>query len=162
MSFSAREIFEIAIQIERNGQFFYTRAAEYAPNEQVRKLLADLAEMEADHERFFQEAADGLSAEERAGSMLDEDEHNLPFIRAIADGHVFDTSLDPRVLITGEEAPDEVLTTAVSLEKESIVYYSALREIVAGERILQRVNEIIREELSHVALLNGMKEQLTL
>lgn len=156
MSFTANEVLEIAIQIERNGVTFYERAAELAEEPAHRNLLLDLAKMEADHEKVFVAMQASLSERQRDGSGIDADGEVADFVRAIADGHVFDVQTDPGQILTGEEGGQEVLSTAIGLEKESVVYFSALKEVVpAGAR--EKVDEVIREEMNHIAMLRGWR-----
>ena len=51
--FNADEIFEMAEQIERNGEEFYRKMAESISDAQVSQLFLDLAAMEAEHEKVF-------------------------------------------------------------------------------------------------------------
>ena len=51
--FNADEIFEMAEQMERNGEKFYKDAAATIGDEAHKKLLLNLAAMEVDHEKTF-------------------------------------------------------------------------------------------------------------
>ena len=155
MVFSTSEIFEIAIQIERNGAAFYRWAAQVAPDKDSRAMLASLAEMEDDHEVTFTTMRDtaAVSGEPR-------DEEMLSYIRTMADNHVFDTGMDPEAILTGEETTEEILSTAIGLEKESVVYYAALKEVVVDETTREKVQAIILEEMGHIADLSGRREVL--
>ena len=63
IDFNADEVFEIAEQIERNGVKFYKSAAEKIQDEDKKKLLNDLAEMEVEHEQTFKALRSQLSAD---------------------------------------------------------------------------------------------------
>jgi rubrerythrin len=160
INLTANEVLEIAVQIERNGREFYEQAARAAKNVPDRRLLESLAQMEADHEHIFLEMQAALTAAERAGSEIDADAEAAQFLQAIAGGHVFDLQAGPSALLTGEETPGEILDTAIGLEKESIVYYSALREIIVSPASRAKVEQIIREELRHVAQLSRQRAAL--
>jgi len=95
-----------------------------------------------------------------AGPIETADEEMLGYIRAMADGRVFDVGMDPEAVLTGEESAEEILSTAIGLEKESVVYYVALKEVVTDESTRQQVRKIINEEMSHIALLSGQRESL--
>ena len=155
MSFSAEEIYEIALQIERNGIDFYAHAARVAPDESLRTLLMDLVAMEEDHVTTFTDMRSAAS-----GEMATGDEEMLSYIRAMADGHIFDVGIDPKQILTGEETAEEILSIAIGLEKESVVYYAALQEVVSDETTRRQVHEILLEEMGHIALLSGKREAL--
>ncbi len=157
INLTANEVLEIAAQIERNGVLFYKEAARAAQSREVRQLLDSLAEMEMDHEKTFLEMQAALTPEERAGSELDADAEAGQYLQAIAGGHVFDLQGGPEEILTGQETPQEILSTAIGLEKESIVYYSALREIITSPASQAKVEQIIREELRHVAQLSRQR-----
>lgn len=155
MVFTTTEIFEIALQIERNGAAFYRRAAEVAPDEASRAMLASLAEMEDDHEATFTTLRDTADLADAP-----RDEELLATIRAMADNHVFDTGMDAEAILTGDESAEEILSTAIGLEKESVVYYAALKEVVVGAETRDKVQAILLEEMDHIAELSGRREAL--
>jgi rubrerythrin len=159
INLTANEVLEIAVQIERNGITFYEQAARLAKRPEDRQLLNSLAQMEVEHENIFLEMKAALTAAERAGSEIDADAEAAQFLQAIAGGHVFDLQSVGEIL-TGQETPQEILATAIGLEKESVVYYSALREIIESPPSRAKVEQIIREELRHVAQLSRQKASL--
>ena len=57
--------------------------------------------------------------------------------------------------MTGTETLAEILTMAIGLEKDSIVFYIGIQRAV-GERLgKEKIDDIIAEEVSHVALLSN-------
>ena len=160
INLTANEVLEIAVQIERNGIRFYEQAAVAVQRAEDRRLLQSLAEMEADHEKMFLELQAALTPAERAGSEIDADAEAAQYLQAIADGHVFDIQLEPTDILTGRETPEEILSIAIGLEKESVVYYSALREIISSAASRAKVEQVIREELRHVAQLSRQRAAL--
>ena len=52
---------------------------------------------------------------------------------------------DPSQRLTGKETLRDILTTAIRMEKDSIVLYTGIRELVPAELGRDRVEEIIRE-----------------
>ncbi|MCF7956317.1 MAG: rubrerythrin, partial [Phycisphaerae bacterium] len=103
ITFSAGEIFEMAVELERNGGKFYRQAAENFSETGKTQLLLSLAEMEDQHEIAFQEMRSQLADTEKEISTFDPDDEAIMYLRAMADGHVFDTSQAPSEKITGNE-----------------------------------------------------------
>jgi rubrerythrin len=68
-------------------------------------------------------------------------------------GHVFKSDEDVRELFTGRESKEWVLLTAIGLEKESIVFYVGLRDLVPEEFGRDKIDAIIREEKKHIVIL---------
>jgi rubrerythrin len=152
--FNVDEILVMAEQIERNGIHFYRKAAENLKDARVNKLLLDLAAMEVEHERFFSGLRKSLQEKERQKTVFDPEDETAAYLRAMADGHVFDVRKDPEDLLTGNETLEEILQLAIGREKDSIVFYLGLKEMLSTKTGKDQVEEIIKEEMRHIALLN--------
>jgi rubrerythrin len=72
----------------------------------------------------------------------------------MADGHVFDVRKDSSERLTGKETMEDILNTAIGLEKDSIVFYLGIKEIVPKRLSRQRIDDIIKEEMGHIAVLS--------
>lgn len=156
--FNAEEVLEMACQIERNGARYYRRAAELIAEPEASKLLRDLAAMEDDHELAFSAMKDMVAKEtQNPGELTDE---ARAYLRIVADGHVFPVDADPAgVLKQGDDLMD-ILRQAVSMEKDSIVFYMGLREAMPAALGQDRINMIIREEMRHVAILSDRMSEV--
>lgn len=160
-TFNADEIFEMAGQIELNGVRFYRRAAELAKDAATRELLTGLAAMEEQHKRSFAQIQKGLAEAQRAGTVFDADDEVSLYVRAFADGVVFDPDRDPAGRIGMDDRLEEILATAIELEKDSIAFYTGLREMVPARLGREQVERIIREEMQHVRQLAQRRASLT-
>ena len=56
---------------------------------------------------------------------------------------------------------EEILKIAIGLEKESIVFYVGIKDIVPKSLGKDKIDAIIREEMSHVVLLSDQLKNLT-
>ena len=151
---TADEIFEMAEQIERNGARFYRRAAQGLSDSRAGRLLLDLAAMEDQHEKVFAGMRAELLQSEREPRAPDPYGEAILYVRGIADGHVFDVRKDPSERLTGKETMEDILKTAIGLEKDSIVFYLGIKEIAPERLSKQRIDDIIKEEMGHIALLS--------
>ncbi len=155
--FNADEIFEIAEQIERNGARFYRQAAKMTEASQNQELLLDLAQMEDEHLKTFAAMRADISKQEQI-TMLDpvfdpEGEVAL-YLRAMADGKVFNVNMEPSEVLTGKEAMEEILQIAIGKEKDSVVFYVGMKEMVPEKFGKSKIEDIIKEEMSHIRLLS--------
>ncbi len=150
--FNAFEIFEIAEQIERNGGGFYRKAASFTKDEELRGVLLQLASMEDDHIRVFSSIKKELAGQPWAQGFEQENEAVL-FLRAMAAGKVFDAGKGPAELAK-EMSMADILNKAIGLEKDSIVFYTGIRELVPAEFGMGRIDAIIKEEMRHVRVLS--------
>ena len=154
ISFNAEEVFQLAEQIERNGAKFYRRASKSFSEPAIQKVLLDLASMELDHERVFAEMkADFVRAKGKT-MVVDPYDEGVLYLRAIADGHVFDVKVDPSERLRGREKGSDILRMAIGLEKDSVVFYQGIREIVPEELGKDRVEAVIKEEMKHITQLS--------
>lgn len=152
ISFNADEIFEMAEQIERNGAKFYRAAAEKLSA--LRQVLLDFAAMEDEHRKTFAVMRAQLSGAEREPMVFDPENQVALYLRAMADGHVFDIKTDPAEQLTGQKTSEDILKTAIGMEKDSIIYYLGLKDFVPAKTGKDKVEAIIKEEMSHIAILS--------
>jgi len=151
---TADEIFEMAEQIERNGSRFYRRAAQGFTDSRARQLMLDLAAMEDEHEKVFAAMRGELLQQEREPRVPDPYGEAILYVRGMADGVVFDLRTDPSERLTGKETMEDILKTAIELEKDSIVFYLGIKEIVPERLSKQRIDDIVKEEMGHIAVLS--------
>lgn len=153
--FNADEIFEMAEQIERNGASFYRKAAESIDDPAEKKLLLDLAAMEDGHEKTFADLRTGLSEKEKTATVFDPEGETSLYLRALADTRVF---FEKKIDTTSME---EILKEAILAEKDSIVFYLGMKEMVPENLGETKIDAIIKEEMAHIKLLSGKLIALT-
>jgi len=153
ITFNANEIFEMAEKIERNGAEFYRRAAENAPDKETKQVLLEMAAMEDSHLKTFEEMRKQLSGQEKGWAIFDPDNQSALYLQAMADARGYEGKITPAKELTGNETPKEIIEIALNSEKESIVFYFGLKELVPVRAGRDKVEAIILEELSHVTTL---------
>jgi len=159
ITLNADEIFEVAEQIERNGAKFYRAAAEKFSV--VRQVLLDLAAQEDEHLETFQTIRAQLTSRQQQPDVFDPDGQAQMYLQAMADGHIFDIKADPAEKLSGQRNPEDVLKIALGIERDSIAYYVGLKEYVPARAGKDKVEDIIREEMKHIAVLNEKMAELT-
>ena len=147
--FNASEILDMAIQIEKNGQNFYNKAAKDVKDANIKSFLRELAEMEVVHEKFFKEMKSQLSTSEKEEVVFDPWEETAAYLQALADTRVFyEKSIDT-------SSAKEVLKEAIVAEKESIVFYLGMKDMVPKGAGKDRLDEVIREEMRHIQIISN-------
>ena len=152
INFSVDEIFEMAEQIERNGAKFYREAAGKTSDKAVQKMFVELAAMEDGHFRIFQDMRKQLDADEKEPTTFDPDNEAALYLQTMADSHGTEGRKDLTTKLTGKESAREIFEIAINAERNSIVFYTALKGLVsaAGK---DKVEAIITEEVGHLAIL---------
>ncbi len=158
VTFNAFEVFEIAEQIEQNGTNFYIRAAELFDDFKIREMFLRLAEWERQHEITFNRMKEQLSEKDRQENYSNADDL-LPDPRVMAGLAVFGIRSDPAKELHGRQSRTDILRRAVEKEKDSIVFYHGLKEFISAEADKEKINDIIKEEMRHIVILDqSLKE----
>ena len=150
IQFNADEIFEIAVQIERNGCKFYRECSEIVTNQEIKELLKSFAEAEEKHEMIFKTMHENFKATDSYIVSEDADDVRLNYLQTVASGYVFNItpgSVKPDITI------DEILKFALEREKDSVVYYVSMKELVKDEKGKKSIEKIISEEIEHVTFI---------
>jgi len=151
--FNADDIFEMAIQIEKNGASFYREAAEKIENQDHKTFLLDLAAMEDDHGKTFTALKKELKESETSSSVFDPNDENILYLKALADMRVFFQKETP-----GDDFK-QIMTSAIQTEKDSIVFYLGMKGLVPEKLGREKLDDIIKEEMSHIRLLTEKAKQ---
>jgi rubrerythrin len=159
ISFNLDEIFEMAEQIEKNGASFYREAARKTGDKATQKTFANLAAMEDGHLKIFSEMRKQLDASGKEPTSFDPDNEAAFYLQAMAASHGIEGKKDRLTKLSGEETIREIFEIAVNAEKNSIVFYTALKDIVSATG-RDKVDTIISEELGHLAILKIQLAQL--
>lgn len=154
------EVLDMALQIERNGIRFYGKAADQAPDESLRRLLRGLADMERGHEQLFLDMRAGMPPAERQVDLADKEGVAAAYLDSLMRGLLFDPATDPIAWLDASPTPVEVLKRAIALEKDSVLFYLGIREIVAMDAHTRKIDQIIKEEKSHIVMLSGELRKL--
>ena len=146
------EIIEIAMRLEERGESFYSAAAEQATKAEVQELFEELAVQEQYHRRAFQQM--GRGAVELALSPEQWDQFQA-YTGALLKQSLFDRP--DGALSQAVEAADEqnALQAALGFEKETLLFFHELRDVVKGPA-RQTMDRIIEEERRHIQRLSGM------
>lgn len=154
ITFNADEIFEMAEEIERNGAKFYREAAKNAADKKTKQMLLDMAAMEDGHLNTFQQMRRQLTDQERAETVFDPYNESALYLQTMADGRGYEGKRSLTEKLTGNEKIEDIFKIAINAEKNSVVFYVGLKDLVGAGAGKDKVEAIIREEMGHIATLN--------
>jgi len=152
--FVITELLEFAIKIEQAGYRFYVEAIKQNPDREVVNLFQYLADEEFKHEMVFKALLETLTA-----SGVKPAAEKSAFLKKMFSSHPL---ADPQLLsrvFSGQEAVEEIVEMALAFEKDSVIFYTELRELVDQEGSA-KVDRIIREEMGHIRKLVEFKSAL--
>jgi rubrerythrin len=150
------EMLLAAMAIEEQGSVFYKRAAAVVDDALARQLFLDLVEWENTHYQLFAAARDRLTPEQKMQQSLAE---GLDIESILASG-AMKVTRDPASLIDDATPPEQVLDLAISLERDSIVFYMLLHRFLPDDGRRDELDTIVREEVGHVRHLQELRARL--
>ena len=153
LDYSADDVFEMGEQIERNGGKFYRKAAKETLDIQAREVLSDLAKKEDEHLATFVAMRKRLQHEGAGPTVFDPYGEAPLYLQALADAHVFTTKPGEEIL-TGQETTEEVLKIAIGFEKDTIVFFLGMKDVVPERLGKPEIDRLIKEEMDHIVTLN--------
>jgi rubrerythrin len=160
MAFNAREVFDIGVQIEANGKAFYEAAAKKTAETATREFFLELAAWEGQHIKLFRELRDALPARAESEEVFDPNDEAALYLQATADSHVFVKNTDMVALVAGCKGPLDILDIAITFEKDSVVYYTTMKKVVAKNLGQDKIDRLIDEEIRHISLLAQRRAKL--
>ena len=140
------EVIRFAIRIEQEGYRFYVEFMKKIDEPGVLKLFQYLADEEFKHEHIFRNLLDN------AGHLPPPERYRGEYETLMEDflkGNIFDVFRSTSKNIHSLETLKEALAVALDLERNSIVFYTALKKYV-GEENQALIEKIIQEELNHI------------
>jgi rubrerythrin len=152
--FNADEIYAMAETIEKNGAEFYTEAAGKAGDKDTKKMLREMAAMEQGHFETFHQMRAELTEQEKSDIVYDPNNQVALYLRTMAQSHGSEGKVSPTQKLTGRDSIEEIFNIALGAEKDSVAFYSGLKDFVSQTAGRDKVEAIIREELFHIAMLS--------
>jgi len=150
--FNADEIFELALQIEQNGEKFYRDSAKKVKDSEAQDVLDKLADMEIEHQKVFKGMKSALTAADKKAMTFDPNNEAGLYLASLANTKVFfKKDIDTSKL-------EGIFKSALAAEKDSIAFYLGMRDLVPVGSGREKIEEIIKEEMRHIRILG---ERLT-
>jgi len=154
--FSGSELFEVALGIERNGMTFYQTIAERTKNKDVKAAYDHLASEEKKHLNTFQGMLKSVGDYRAQGNYTEE---YMLYLKALIDSNVFTDDKAAKEMAGKASKEAEALHIGITAEKDSILFYSEMRDLVR-ESDRHIVDAIIGEEKAHLRQLSQLKAKL--
>lgn len=153
IAFSGSELVEIAISVEKTGAAFYNALAKSTGNSAARTSFQHLADMEREHIRVFQGMLGAVASQEGRP------EEYTYYLRALVDTAVFPNESAASEKASMIKSEGDAITLAVGAEKDSILFYYEMRDLLpVHEQAL--VDKVIAEEKSHLRYLAELSKKL--
>ncbi len=148
--FTAREILDLAIQLEENGEAVYRKAAGHTSNPDISELLLWMAEEEVKHTRWFTELKQDIEARS-INPFMEE------MSRKVFGGLLGDKSFSHReVDFSKVNRTQDLIRLFIEFEKDTVLFYETLIPFIEDNNTLHFVTKIIAEENNHIQKLHEL------
>jgi rubrerythrin len=154
-AFKAADVYEVAMQIEENGEKLSRHATGLTDDAKMRDVFNYLADEEVKHRKTFEGMVSKVGHYKPPESYPGE---YCSYVRAYADGIVFPADRMEQELTKIESLADAV-EFGIQREIESILYYLESKNFVP-ETQQEDIDKIIEEERRHYLRLIDLKREL--
>jgi len=152
--FSGSELLEIALGIERNGAAFYEALAGKTQNKDAKAIYDYLASEERKHLNTFQGMLNTVGQYQPPEAYAEE---YMLYLKSLVDGSVFSSVTEAQQKAEKISGELEALDIGIQAEKDSILFYTELRNFVK-QPDHKVVLDIIDEEKAHLRQLSQLKQ----
>lgn len=149
-TFNAVEVFRIAEQIERDGEQFYRSVAAKFPKDDIQELFLTLADWELEHEKTF--VAMRVSIEKANPLVKVTDPEKCQAMSALSE---FVIKSDTSKILTDLMTVKSSIEMAIGMEKDSVIFYTGLKDFVTDKTAIEKIDDIIAEEHRHIEILKS-------
>lgn len=141
--------------VERRGIAFYDVMARSSDNPAAGRVFEHLAEMERQHLQLFQ----GMFSQVNEIEVSDTSPDDRDYLASLLASSVFTDDLATSEMTARVSSDLEALELAIVAEKDSILLYCQLRDVMATARDL--FDRVMVEEKKHLGQLNQIKQEMT-
>jgi rubrerythrin len=154
--FAPGELINIAIGIERSGITFFDIMARTTDAEMARDIFEEFVRMEREHLNIFQNMLVEIGNDQPPETLTSE---YSSYLQALIDDAVFTNDAVMSEAVTQADSDIKALEVGISAEKDSILFYQALKDVLP-RRTIPVIDRIISEEKSHLQQLTAIKKKL--
>ncbi len=158
--FNAREVAELGVEIEKNGEMFYSEASRLSHQSEVRCLLEWLAAEERVHRSVFEEMARDLEERQRLHESFDLEAYQA-YLKDLADSHIFRNAEEVREMLAKRTTAEEILDLALGFEKDSILLFEQMKKVTPPESGEKEIDRLIQEETNHIRKISELKRKIS-
>ena len=146
--FSLRDIVDIAVQIEQNGERIYRSAAKKIEDPLLRSLLHWLADEEAQHAKWFESLIDAMPGN---GDFSEQEKMGRALLQNAIGVHSF---VLEDADFSNLETVEDLINLVKEFENDTVLFYKMLQPLVEDQKTLEQLHAIIQEEENHARRLN--------
>lgn len=158
MKFNLSEILDIAINIEKTGFTFYTKAAKHL--QEHADFFNYLAKEEIGHDLVFSGIKKEFVSAEEINSVWDPEGIIPIYFDSLTGSSIFKNDEEIETLFDNVTTIEDVIDWSIKREHDTILFFIGLKSTLDDEEDKNVVEKIISEEINHVHILMNKKSEL--
>jgi rubrerythrin len=151
--FNASEIFQVALDIEKNGKHFYEKAITLVEDPDFKSLLEFLAKEEDKHIKTFTELKAQLPETATKDTVWDPSHEMDQYLQMMAEMNVFRSDLDVDKKLSDIKKPEDIIKLGIQFEKDSVVFYTTIQDATEEKKGREFIGQLVGEEKKHLKKL---------
>ncbi|MBE0477678.1 ferritin family protein [Candidatus Aerophobetes bacterium] len=153
--FSASEVVQLGIQIEKNGKDFYSRVSTISKSDTAKKIFQYLADEEEKHIKVWEDILSEVGEKYEPPEVYS-DEY-FSYLRALSEEYVFTKEKKGEELAKEVKDEMEAIEIGIDAEKDAILFYSEMKKLVL-KGAHETIDKLIHEEQKHLSQLSQLKK----
>jgi rubrerythrin len=145
--FEIKEILDLAIRLEKNGEATYRQAIQASSDHELKATLQWMAQEEANHGQWFAKLRSEL---EGGGSSPFLEEMSRELFDELVGGQSFSLK---EIDFAAVERIDELVGIFIEFEKDTVLFYEMLSPFIEDRKTRTHLETIVAEENRHIARL---------
>ncbi|HSG27364.1 MAG TPA: ferritin family protein [Candidatus Krumholzibacterium sp.] len=160
ISFNADEVFEMGMDVERNGEAYYKKAAELAVDPEVKKVFEYLGKEEKKHWETFRQMRESLSGDTTSPTVMDPEGLNEAYLDALVKSRLFTNEYEAKKVAEQAKDATGALNAALTFEKDTILFFSSMKSMTREDLGADKIDMLIDEERLHIIRISAELKKL--
>ena len=150
--FEIKEILELAIRLEKNGEATYRKAMASCSDESMNALLQRMADEEVSHREWFAALKSDLDSGVKNPFI---EEMSRQVFKDLVGGQSFSLK---EVDFSKVGSTHELISIFIEFEQDTVLFYELIAPFIEDEQTRGHLQRVIAEENRHIDRLRELKE----
>jgi rubrerythrin len=160
IAFSADEVYEMGMDIERNGEAYYQKAAALAKDARVEAIFTDLMKQERQHYLTFKGLRDKLPPKTSLPTVADPESEEYLYLNALVKSRLFNSVHEAESLAAKVTNAVEALKAALVFEKDTVLFFQMMKEMTDERLGKSEIDRLIEEEHKHIVRISAAIKEI--
>lgn len=156
IEFSADEVFEMGMDIERNGEAYYRTAAELSKDAKIKAVFIDLMQQEHIHFEVFKSLREKLPPRASLPTVADPESEEYLYLDALVKSRLFNNVREAEAVARKVGNAVEALRAALTFEKDTVLFFQTMKSMTDERLGKNEIDRLIEEEHRHIVRISNL------